>query len=483
VRLDTLGNGIVIIDPWQQQEVEVLAPEHLSIARPFVQGGRVYFSSGIGGIENIHAIGLADGQRVRITDERFGAYDAVVSADGTELLFTAYTADGYRMRTLALQPLRELPIPADPLGDMRFHLDAQRFEGNATPVPADPPTYAVKKYHALTDGLFNLYGWFPVPSPPEYGLELYTQNIMSTLQGTVGGVYNTNEERFRSYLRFTYAALYPHIEGEWQHNGRHSTSLISSSDGFAEVESEWLEDVLSAGIRIPFTLTQGTHHTKLSLGGGYDHYNVGLLDTTDLAMDQATTAAEGWHADLLFSRLQARARQHVRSRWGQTLAVEQRVADALDAERSMVTAGLYFPGVQRNHSFQVQTTWRKEKVIDAYRFVDDKLMPRGISPRPLEEIAFVQFNYELPLWYPDLAAGSIAFFQRLRLNAFADLSRSRVAAVEQDWATGGLELGIDLRVIRIFQMTMLMRYSAALTTGVPVDRPFEFLVTRFELAN
>jgi hypothetical protein len=58
-----------------------------------------------------------------------------------------------------------------------------------------------------------------------------------------------------------------------------------------------------------------------------------------------------------------------------------------------------------------------------------------------------------------------------------------VAAVEQDWATGGLELGIDLRVIRIFQMTMLMRYSAALTTGVPVDRPFEFLVTRFELAN
>jgi hypothetical protein len=38
-------------------------------------------------------------------------------------------------------------------------------------------------------------------------------------------------------------------------------------------------------------------------------------------------------------------------------------------------------------------------------------------------------------------------------------------------------------VIRIFRMTLLMRYSAALTTGVPVDRPFEFLVTRFELAN
>jgi hypothetical protein len=38
-------------------------------------------------------------------------------------------------------------------------------------------------------------------------------------------------------------------------------------------------------------------------------------------------------------------------------------------------------------------------------------------------------------------------------------------------------------VIRIFRMTLQMRYSAALTTGVPVDRPFEFGVNRFELAN
>lgn len=483
VRLDARGNGIVILDPWKKTEEEVLAPEHVSIARPFVAGGSVFFSSGIGGIENIHVIGLSDRQRVRLTDERFGAYDPVISTDGTELLYTAYTADGYRLRSLALEPLRELSIPADTLGDMRFHLDAQRFEGNPTPVPASPPEYPVRTYHALTDGLFNLYGWFPVPSPPEYGLEVYTQNIMSTLQGTLGGAYNTNEQRLRSYLRFSYAALFPVIDGEWQHNGRRSTSLIASGDSLVEFDSEWLEDKLSASVRLPFNLTQGTHNTTLSLAGGYDHYQVSLLDTLDLGTDQPVTDAEGWHADLRFSRLQALARQFVQPRWGQTLALEHRVADELHAERSMVTGRVFFPGVLRTHSFNVQGTYRAEKVIDAYRFLNDKLMPRGITPRPLEEIAYAQFNYELPVWYPDLATGTIAFFQRIRVNAFADMTRSRVAGTEEDWITGGLEVGIDLRLMRLFQMSMLMRYTAALTTGVPLDRPFEFLVTRFELAN
>ncbi len=483
VRLDARGNGIVIVDPWRQHEEEVLAPEHMSIARPFVTGGSVFFSSGIGGIENIHAIGLSDRQRVRLTDERFGAYDPVISPDGTQLLYTAYTADGYRLRSLALEPLRELPIPTDALGDMRFHLHAQRFEGNPIPVPTTPQTYPVRKYHALTDGLFNLYGWFPVPSPPEYGLEVYTQNIMSTLQGTLGGAYNTNEQRFRSYLRFSYAALFPIIDGEWQHNGRHNVGLISSGDSLTEIDSEWLEDRLSASVRLPFNLTQGTHHTTLSLAGGYDHYAVSLLDTLDLEADQPASDADGWHADLLLSRLQTRARQFVQPRWGQTLALEHRVADDLNAARSMASARFFFPGVLRTHSFNVQGAYRAEKVIDAYRFLNDRLMPRGISPRPLEEIAFAQFNYELPVWYPDLATGSIAFFQRVRVNAFADLTRSRVADKEQGWATGGLELGIDLRLMRLFQMSILMRYTAALTTGVPLDRPFEFLVTRFELAN
>jgi hypothetical protein len=483
VSLRKEGNGIVSIDPWKKVVRVLLPHEHVALARPFLHREQLYFSSSMGGIDNIHVLDLATGHRRMVTDERFGAFDPVISADGGRLLYAAYTPDGYRIRELELDTALFMPVKGNVLGDIRFHHDAERAEGKHTPVPVPTPGFTPRTYHALTDGLFNVYGWFPIPSPPEYGLEVYTQNIMSTLKGTVGGAFNTNEGRLRSYVSLVYAGFWPIIEGRWQHNGRSSSKLIVQDEELITVRTQWLEDVLSASVALPFRLTQGVHRTDLRLSGGYDHYAVSQLDTSDTSVEGPVTRSDGWHAALVFSRMQPKARQHVQSRWGQTLEADIRQADDLNAERTNVAVHLFFPGVARNHSFNIKATYRREQVIDAYRFLDDRQMPRGISPRPLEELPFVQFNYELPIWYPEVSAGSVAFVQRLRLNAFTDLAWPVIADQQAQWATGGLELGVDLRFLRLFQVTMLARFSAALTTSVPVDRPFEFLVTRFEFAN
>ncbi|MBL7937885.1 MAG: hypothetical protein JNL43_00880 [Flavobacteriales bacterium] len=483
VSLRKEGNGIVSVDPWTNTVRLLLPHELVALARPYLHQDRLYFSSGTGGIDNIHVLDLATGLRRMVTDERNGAFDPVISVDGARLLYSAYTADGYRVRELPLEPAKHRALPRDPLGDIGFHLSAERSEGNSMPVPDSVPQFTPRPYHALTDGLFKVYGWFPVPSPPEYGLEIYTQNIMSTLKGTVGGAYNTNEERFRSYVTLAYAGFWPILEGRWQHNGRRSSRLIVQEDELVTVRTQWLEDVLSAGVRLPFRLTQGVYRTDLSIGGGYDHYAVSLLDTNDVSIEGPETRSNGWHASVLFSRLHPKARQHVQPRWGQLLEADIRQADELGAERINLAAQVFFPGLARNHSFNVKGTFRKENVIEAYRFLDDRLMPRGISPRPEEELPFVQFNYELPIWYPEVSAGSLAFVQRVRLNAFTDLAWPSVADEQEQWATGGVELGVDLRFLRLFQVTLLTRFSASLSTDVPVDRPFEFLVTRFEFAN
>lgn len=44
----------------------------------------------------------------------------------------------------------------------------------------------------------------------------------------------------------------------------------------------------------------------------------------------------------------------------------------------------------------------------------------ALGPIPFQDIRAASGNYELPHWYPDVAAGSLVFLQRLRTNVFFD---------------------------------------------------------------
>jgi hypothetical protein len=482
VMLDHKGNTLVRIDTETGDVQKLLEETRVPLSRPFPAGDLIFFSAGSEGVNNIYALTIADGEIHQVTRSRFGAFEPVVSADGSTMLYSDYTADGYRVKEIELHPSAWQKVTLRQPGDIVFHLPLLSQEEMHPGTLASTP-YPVRKYHALTSGLFNFYGWIPLPNIPEYGLEVYTRNLMSTLTGTVGYAYNTNEDRGRYYARLTYAALYPYIELNLNKGLRRSANVLPESDANGFFEQEWRENSVSAGLRLPFRLTQGTHETHLELAGFYEYYDVSSLDSADVSIQTTSTNFDGFHGEFLFRRLRTQARQHVKPRWGQQVDVNYQKAFSAQPERLSGSSILYFPGLFRTHSLNFHLAYKREEVMNSWRYTDDFIMPRGYEPMPYREISMASVNYELPVWYPDISAGSVAFFQRLRTNFFVDYAKGQTGDFTQPMTSAGGELFIDLRFFRLFQTTLAFRFNAPFDDPVAGTIPFQFLITRFELAN
>lgn len=110
-------------------------------------------------------------------------------------------------------------------------------------------------------------------------------------------------------------------------------------------------------------------------------------------------------------------------------------------------------------------------------------MPRGYKSTPFENQHGIYSNYEFPIWYPDIALSSVALLQRLRANLFYDYSVGKVMDQQNILTSVGAELLVDLRLFRLFAVSTGVRYSYTFNDVSEHTAPFQFLITRFELAN
>lgn len=483
VALNREGTAIVKVNATDGTIENVTDYSATEITRPFASGKYVFYSAGYTGIDNIYAVDIATKEIFKVTDVRFGAFEPMASEVGKKLFFSEYTADGYRIKEMELNPSEWKRFSLQTKSDLKFQNELVKQEGVDLTKKSFNEKYEVKKFPPLTSGLVNFYGWLPLPNIPEYGAEFYTQNIMSSLRGTVGILYNTNDNSFHSYLKLTYAALYPLIDLGYNYGRASKFNVLYDTTVTAFVKQPWRENSFYGGLRFPFRLTQGRYYSNLELTAYGEYYNVSLRDSSDESKELGNTSFPAIKAIIDFSRLLPQARRHVKPRWGQTLFAEYEQAFDEDPMRLYAYMQLYFPGFVKTHSLNFRFSFKNEAVTNTYRFNDDFIMPHGYKTAPFENIYIASVNYEFPIWYPDIAVPAVAFFQRLRGSLFFDYGEGVTNSFHQPMKSVGAELMIDFRLFRLFQMTPAFRYSYALDDYIGEKQPFQFLVLRFELAN
>ena len=463
------GNFLRSYDIQTKSWRELIPEMEATIDRIFPKGDFVYFSSSLTGIQNIFALKVSTSEFYQITESRFGSFDPAISKDGKKLVYSEYTAKGFRTTELVLNDaLWRQPIIASSQGSNYFSPLLDTEHGNILD-EIEKSEYFVKPYKYFTKGLLNIHSWYPFITTEEFGFGFLSKNIMSTLSLTGQFSYNTNEDSWKTLGRVSYGTFFPILDIEISTGERQSTWLLDAADDLNLYVGQWKEHTFSGGIRLPFNITHGNYPSSVTLSSKYRHYIVDYLDpVTDRARNENFGSVD---MDFSFQRAQTRAHRNIYPRWAQSVRVNYQKTlgeNENQGELFTINSSLFFPGAFNNHSLFLTGGYQQEDIINAYRFEDLFTNARGYSSFPFENIFRVSANYTLPIWYPDFAAGSIAYFKRLRGNAFYDYSQGTLLEADLELRSYGLELVVDFRLIRLVEI------GAGVRLGRKVDENENF---------
>lgn len=464
-------------------------PDQVSHSEPTTDW--VYFSAAYTGINQIYAVARTGGSIYQITNDPVGAFQPAVSPDGASLAYSAFRTNGFDVFKLPLDPenWQAFSIP-DPTEQLPTYAEVlARQEGGTILDDLPNEQYPVKKFNRLS-GLINFHSWLPQLELPEVGASILSDNKFGTLSIDAGAYYNLNEDRWNFNGNLRYAELFPVITLGYARLNRAARFLNYQAVGDSTIRAtvyneEWTEDKLTAGVEIPFNFTKGNAIHRLDLITRFDRFHVNtagsidnpdrqLIDTLFQVTPEDIRAVE----DILMTPLgetnlnavdlrlrwrwfRRQALQHMAPRWGFSTDTRYRalVGDSPFSSYNFVTRGdFFFPGLVRNHGFYVNLGYQRMDELDNYRFSNFFVYPRGYGAFSADEVLRIGVNYSLPLAYPDLALGPIAFVKRIKLNVFGDYGQLDFDPA-QTFRSAGAELRFDVRMLRVLEVDLGVRYS------------------------
>lgn len=516
------GRGIVLVNYSSGAETVVLQPSQENVGHPIVSGNYVLYNSPVSGIDNIYALDLRSQRKLQVTSSKYGAYNPALSGDGKTLYYNEQTREG----------LDVVRIPFDPLSWLTFNESEKpkTFEQLLTEQEGHPdlfddiPTqqYPSKKYAKLS-GIFNPYSWgaYFDSDITQADIGISSQDILSTTVLKAGYLFDINERTGAWRAGISYQNWFPIIDVDFTYGNRSlnegelryfkivgSDTVLTSDD----LTINWNEKNLEAGIRLPLITTNSRYHGSFTVSNyvGYTQTEdltnsitgVGRIITPQIPVywnrsiiDNGTLTYN--HFYLSASRLLKQSRRDINSKWGQAVYLHAYSTpyggDYAGKQFSFYTL-LYFPGFFKHHSLWGYWGYQQTEINllsrnsgtapfrdnGNYFFRNQIPLPRGVGIARAKQFYTMSANYTLPVWYPDIAAGPIVNFQRVRANAFLDYgfgkSKFRADRIDQDtYISVGAEVKVDLNILRLLeQFNLGFRYSYGIKPA-PVTR-FEFLL-------
>jgi Tol biopolymer transport system component len=120
----------------------------------------LYRSSPNGAVD-IYAVQISEGRRYRVTVSKFGADFPSVSPDDTKLIYSDFSASGYNVAELPLDPATWTRIAAPPVSSAGYHPQVHDYSSE---IPST--TYLVRHYNPALH-LFDVHSWGFTSGPPQ----------------------------------------------------------------------------------------------------------------------------------------------------------------------------------------------------------------------------------------------------------------------------------------------------------------------------
>jgi len=505
------GRSVVAFDAASGAEEVLIAETRENIGHPVLYNQWLLFNSPDGGIDNIYAVRLPDQVRYQVTVSRHGAYNPVVSADGTMIYYNEQSRDGLNVVAVPFNPDQWQTHQPAPQARSFFQYLVEQ-EGHPNLLGTVPQqTFPTTRYHKAA-GLFNPYSWgaYFNTALTQADIGIISQDVLSTISWRAGYLYNIPDQTGMWRVGVSYQNLFPIVdvnvlfgprqlnEGIVPYYRIEGPDTVRTAD---ELRFSWEEKSVEAGLRIPlittrsrfignFTVSNYIGYTQVS-GFRNSITGEGRIITPEIPVYWLRNYPGNGnliynHFSMSAFRLLRRSRRDINSKWGQAFYLHGygtpfRNSNYTGNQFSFYTL-LYFPGLFRHHSLWgywgyqqtrielLTRTSPSQPVTDnnLYFFRNEVPLPRGLSVFRDQKFYTMSVNYTLPVWYPDLAIGPLLNIQRLRLNGFVDYAfgTSRFSPTRfssTTYLSTGVEAKVDINILRFLpQIDIGVRFSYGL---------------------
>jgi len=414
------GKAIAIINSETNTIKGFTAFDNSEISAPSFFKNYIIYTSNYSGIDNIYALDTLSKETYQLTNASFGAAEGFV--DNTSLIYTNLTSNGTQIVKTSLDSLlwRNLK-DVEYVGNTLFETLSEQEKLRSVHADSSKTEFEIKKYNKFKN-LFKFHSWAPMyldvdRNSLEPGVVLFSQNLLSTANTTLGYKYNVAENTGKYVVGFEYAGFYPIFTSDVEYGGRKYT-LDNSENTVLATETK-----LSQGIRVPFNFTKGNYVGQLQLST-----NNNFIDVNPQPDTLKRILINAWDYNFSFVNYTISGAKDIYPRWAQaisgTFAHTPFSGDNL-GQLAGVQLSMYFPGLFKHQSLFVTTSLQSRKT-GSYAFSYLYTLPRGYYDVTDSYKSFMKIstNYALPLLYPDLSIGPVIYIKRIRSTLFFDYAET-----------------------------------------------------------
>jgi len=422
VTLSDRGEGIRTYRPTGKRWKVNMDESHTDIIQAEIYNDTLFFLAQGDGSDNIYRI-TDDTVVTRVTRSRYGISGFSIS-DG-EILFSDYSAGGFVIASEKSSADAGVPSGSmyGVLPDPAPAAYEERPERSEIQIPDSEP------YSKLAH-LFNFHSWFPFygdidlirtdPTSIRPGVTLMSQNHLSTLITTVG--YEYSGETHRLHTGIKWSGWHPVIEADIAFGG---DRIIRKDTASRPDPSDIRGDMtVNASIYDQLWFAYGKFRQLLMPALYVGYRNAYTYISEEQGYDRGFAFVTG---RLYFSNTFRVAYRDINPRWGQV--ADLRLTSApfdreLYGTRKYARGTLYLPGLFRNHSLVLRAGYEDQAPFGKMLYSNALSYPRGYNETVVsEKLISLSADYTMPLFYPDLAVGSLLYLKRIRGSAFYDASR------------------------------------------------------------
>jgi len=457
----TYGKALCVYSFKKDTVITLLRSQVADIATPIFFNGYIVFSSFSGSVNNIYALDTSTHQLFRITNSRFGAQ--YPSAANNGIVYSKYTANGYRAAILNEDVINKVPISIEELGyhsPLEAHISASsKSDAFDTTIVSN---FSIEPYRRGLH-LFNFHSWAPFfydplelsPNTAEFapGFTIMSQNILSTTLSVLGYSYENGFSQF--HARFIYQGWFPVFSFSADYGAYPLLYHNSAAKTIPTITTDRLD--LNGVLSLPFNFSSGKVNRSMIPSVGVGHTNDYLYNRSDssYSRDYATSDFRFY-----FYSAWELASRDIRPRWGRILDFRFHTALFENENIGSITSILFrqmLPGIAVNHSLMLSFGVQKQHVKNYY-LSSYLIFPRGYVQQVSKKLKTISLDYAFPLAYPDWAIPNLAYIQRIRLNAFFDLAQNsydvydpvqkKRVTINPVYYSFGIDVGFDYHLFR-----------------------------------